>query len=119
MPGHFRVTVHLSPGNVYGRAYLSTSRSPLRILEVCVYATPMTDLPVIRRGSLADRITRFLAANPDTKYRCYEIATGIRRKVQPVANECGRLARRGQVQRFDSEDRSTPTFYQHLSDPHA
>lgn len=64
-----------------------------------------------RRGSLADRILKFLAADPDAQFRCYQIAVGIKRPTQPTANECARLARAGRVERIGSEDRRVPTYY--------
>lgn len=68
-------------------------------------------LPKTRRGSLSSKILAFLAAHPDQQFRCFEIAAGIRRRVQPTANECARLARAGRVTRVNSEDRRIPTFY--------
>lgn len=63
------------------------------------------------RGSLADRILRYLSRYPGQEFRCYEIARDIKRDTQPTANECGRLARRGFIDRTGSDDRTKPTLY--------
>lgn len=62
--------------------------------------------------SRTSTILDFLASAPDTEWRAFEIAAAIGDKTQPVANECGRLARTGRLTRVgDPADRTTHTFY--------
>lgn len=78
---------------------------------MCVYAEVMPTKDAIVAGRMPDRIIEFLASRHGHEFRCNEIAVALDLPSQPVANECGRLARRGKLARRDSEDPTIPTFY--------
>lgn len=70
-----------------------------------------------RPPSLATRLLAFLAERPDEQFRCVEIAEHLNTETQRAATECGRLFRKGMVdrERVETRGRQQPlTYYRHL-----
>lgn len=86
--------------------------STLAYAYTCVYSRSMAKKTTkAKRPARPSLILNYLAEYPEREFRCHEIAAAIGHGVQPTANECARLARRGSVVRRGSEDPTVPTFY--------
>lgn len=72
-----------------------------------------------RPASLASRIGAHLAANPDQRFRAFEIAKALDVTTQRAASELGRMFREGKIERVHErvQGRALPIAYFQFPSP--